>query len=152
MLKKYVVFLFIVSALSHFIYPHCQVPCGIYHDPMRISMMEEDLETITKAMQEIKAHSKETQDPQTLNQLVRWINEKERSCGNIQTNASAYFLTQRVKPAKKESAEYSKYVAQTTSLQQIIFYAMKCKQSVDENNLTSLKDAITHFQKAYFNP
>ncbi len=29
---------------------HCQVPCGIYGDKMRVDMMMEDLATIEKAM------------------------------------------------------------------------------------------------------
>ena len=29
---------------------HCQVPCGIFDDPMRVAMLKEDTATITKAM------------------------------------------------------------------------------------------------------
>ena len=33
---------------------HCQVPCGVYTDEMRFGMIEEDLQTIEKAMKDMK--------------------------------------------------------------------------------------------------
>ena len=39
----------IASALSH-----CQIPCGIYGDSMRFSMMREDCDTLEKSMNQIK--------------------------------------------------------------------------------------------------
>ena len=33
---------------------HCQVPCGIYDDTLRIVQIKEDFKTIRKAMDQIK--------------------------------------------------------------------------------------------------
>ena len=32
---------------------HCEIPCGIYDDAMRVKMIREDLDTIEKSMNEI---------------------------------------------------------------------------------------------------
>ena len=36
---------FVSQALAH-----CQIPCGVYTDEMRFTMLEEDFQTIEKAM------------------------------------------------------------------------------------------------------
>ena len=43
-------FAFILFAFSVELYAHCQVPCGIYDDAVRIVQIEEDITTIRKAM------------------------------------------------------------------------------------------------------
>ena len=37
------------------IFAHCQVPCGIYDDDLRVRQMFEDLTTIDKAIDEIQS-------------------------------------------------------------------------------------------------
>ena len=37
---------------------HCQIPCGIYHDQMVIKGLEEDIETLTKSVNEINTNAK----------------------------------------------------------------------------------------------
>ena len=60
-------------------FAHCQIPCGIYSDAMQIVQIQEDLETIEKAMDMINSLS-EKSDPQALNQIGRWITAKEQAC------------------------------------------------------------------------
>ena len=76
--------LFLVTILYHIcLFAHCQIPCGIYSDAMQIIQIQEDLSTIEKAMEMINSFS-EKSDPQTLNQIVRWISSKEEHAQNIQ--------------------------------------------------------------------
>ena len=68
--------------------PHCQVPCGIFGDKLRIDLMLEDVATIEKAMRLIDEISKE--DSPNYNQLVRWITTKEEHAQKIQDQVATY--------------------------------------------------------------
>ena len=98
-MKKYLILLTLLLNIG-LLYPHCQVPCGVYDDAIRIVTIKEDFATISKAMVEIKTLSAKN-DPQSLNQLNRWIVTKEEHATNIQKVVSDYFLTQRVKSKNK---------------------------------------------------
>lgn len=128
---------------------HCEVPCGIYHDELRIEMIKEHIQTIEKAMNQIN----EIENSKTINynQLVRWVNTKEKHAELIQEIADQYFLTQRVKfadPSEKE--KYTKYIEQLTYLHQLIVYSMKTKQSTDLKQVDNLRNALAKFEEAYF--
>ena len=127
---------------------HCQVPCGIYNDAARIIQIQEDFSTIQKAMTKIKELSQQ-QDATSMNQLTRWIMTKEEHASKIQKVVSNYFLTQRIK-AKTESSEFDTYVKQTTTLHQILVSAMKCKQTIDEQNVKLGINLIDQFVEQYF--
>ena len=51
-------------------------------------------------------------------------------------------------PSDKE--KYEKYIAQLTSMHQLIVYAMKSKQTTDVANVDMMKTALTDFENAYF--
>ena len=128
---------------------HCEVPCGIYTDELRIELIKEHIQTIEKAMNQIA--ELQAADQVNYNQLVRWVNTKEQHANLIQEVAEQYFLHQRVKfadPADKE--KYDKYIAQLTSLHQLIVYAMKSKQCIDVGNIEKMKEALTAFEESYF--
>jgi len=128
---------------------HCEVPCGIYHDELRVELLKEHFQTIEKAMKQIE----EIQSADTINynQLVRWINTKEEHANLIQEIAEQYFLTQRVKFADpSEGEKYEKYITQLTSMHQIIVYAMKSKQTTDVANVEAMSKALTTFEDSYF--
>ena len=127
---------------------HCQVPCGIYNDAARIIQIHEDFSTIQKAMTKIKELSQQ-QDATSMNQLTRWIITKEDHASKIQKVISDYFLTQRIK-AKTESSQYNTYVKQTTTLHQILVSAMKCKQTIDKQNVILGINLIDQFVERYF--
>ena len=127
---------------------HCQVPCGIYNDAARIIQIQEDFSTIQKAMTKIKELSQQ-QDATSMNQLTRWIMTKEDHASKIQKVVSDYFLTQRIK-AKTEGSEFDTYVKQTTTLHQILVSAMKCKQTVDKQNVILGINLIDQFVERYF--
>ncbi len=76
---------------------HCQIPCGIYDDELRVQLIEEHITTIEKSMNQIIAIPKTA--PIDYNQLVRWVNNKETHATEIQDIVTAYFMAQRIKPA-----------------------------------------------------
>ena len=127
---------------------HCQMPCGIYNDAARIIQIQEDFSTIKKAMTKIKELS-EQQDATSMNQLTRWIMTKDEHASKIQKVVSDYFLIQRIK-AKTQGSEYNTYVKQTTTLHQILVSAMKCKQTIDEQNVKLGINLIDQFVEGYF--
>lgn len=134
-------FLLCIGACST-AFAHCQMPCGIYNDQMRVKMIEEDAITIEKAMKQITYLSK--QSPINYNQLVRWVTTKEAHATKIQEVASQYFMTQRI------ALNADKYNAKLAALHQIMVYAMKCKQTTDPENVDKLRSAIHAFSTLYF--
>ena len=121
---------------------HCEIPCGIYDDHLRIHLIEEDATTIEKAMKQIVALGKES--PINYNQLVRWISNKEEHATRIQHTVSQYFMTQRIKP------DQEKYTEKLTVLHQLLVAAMKCKQTVDLNQVATLRSLLKKFETLYF--
>ena len=76
---------------------HCQVPCGIYDDEARFTLMLEDVATIEKAMIQIQALGEA--EATNWNQLVRWVETKELHADQLSETIHAYFLAQRIKAA-----------------------------------------------------
>ena len=128
---------------------HCEIPCGIYADSIRIVLIEEHITTIEKSMMMIKKlEAAETID---YNQLVRWVVNKEEHAKKIQDIVAQYFMHQRIKPVDETDKEhYEKYIEQLTSLHQISIYAMKAKQSTDEVYIKKLSETVHRFEHAYF--
>ncbi|MEM7791775.1 MAG: superoxide dismutase [Ni], partial [Verrucomicrobiota bacterium] len=100
MKNLYSVFLIVVALaapkLSH---AHCQVPCGIYDDDARVTAMLEDAATVAKACKMIAELEGKT-DPQSMQQVVRWVSNKESHAQKIIITMADYYLTQRVKPSQ----------------------------------------------------
>ena len=115
---------------------HCQVPCGIYNDQMRIHLMEEHVTTIEKAMKQIEAD-------EVRNQSVRWVMNKDKHADELTDIATYYFLAQRIKPGM------DRYDENLKTLHQIMIYSMKCKQTTDLANVEKLKELIHHFEHSY---
>ena len=136
--------LFLVTILYHIcLFAHCQIPCGIYSDAMQIIQIQEDLSTIEKGMKMINSLS-EKSDPQSFNQLNRWIASKEKHAQNIQDIISEYFLTQRIKQSSKN------YENKLITLHQLLISVMKCKQNVNEENVRKSNELLDNFSKLYF--
>jgi nickel superoxide dismutase len=132
------------------IHAHCQVPCGIYDDAVRIIQIREHVTTIEKAMKQIEQLASDKSSAQNMNQLIRWINTKEEHATFIQSTMANYFLAQRIKPKKKDEAGRQQYVDQTLLLQQIIVAAMKCKQTVDKIEPELVSTLLNQFVELYF--
>jgi nickel superoxide dismutase len=115
---------------STILFAHCEVPCGIYDDEMRFTMLREDIQTIDKAMQQISALS--TEATPNWNQIVRWVMTKETHADKISETVTEYFLKQRI------------------MLHKIMVTSMKCKQTLDLENVKALNKLVDDFYKAYF--
>ncbi len=132
-------------------FSHCEIPYGIYNDELRIEQIEEAILTIEKSINAIKELSKSTKDPLAINQLVRWIDNKDKHATKIQHIVWEYFFTQRVKPVGLNDKErYKKYLKELELLNKISFYAMKVKQSVDLETVDKLRETLEEFEKVYF--
>ena len=148
-LLSLIFFLTLIILSQSAIFSHCEVPCGIYNDEMRFTMILEHIQTIEKAMQQVIQLSEES--PQNMNQVVRWIMNKEKHADEIQHIISQYFLTQRIKGADAEDTVAAKnYVKKLTLCHQILVFAMKCKQTTDLDILKKLTSSVGEFKKVYF--
>jgi nickel superoxide dismutase len=128
---------------------HCEIPCGIYGDMMRIALLQEDITTVEKSMKQVQELSK---DPSAnANQLVRWVNNKEEHCNKIQHTVTQYFMTQRVKPvASSDTNGHKAYLAKLASLHGMLIHAMKVKQTTDLSHVESLRGLVDEFSELYF--
>jgi nickel superoxide dismutase len=133
-------FLFLFSAG---LYAHCEIPCGIYDDEMRVEMISEHIRTIEKSMTSINELEKAGLSHHS-NQLVRWIMNKEEHANQLQEIVAQYFMTQRIKFDTKE------YEKKLNVLHHMLVYAMKCKQTTDMENVEALKKLVEEFRALYF--
>ncbi len=128
---------------------HCEIPCGIYDDQMRIKMIEEDITTIEKSMDQIEKLSKKKN--KNMNQIVRWIINKENHCDYLGDIVTQYFMAQRINPVDaSDSDEYKKYIENITLLHKMLYHATKAKQSTDQRYVKALRTLLKSFEKAYF--
>ncbi len=134
---------------SSVVYSHCQLPCGIYDDDMRFSMMAEHITTIEKSMNMINQLSSEGKP--NMNQIVRWVQNKETHADDLSNIVTYYFMAQRIKPVEKTDPNaYEKYVSKLTLLHQILVTSMKAKQTTDLSETKQLTDLLAQFKKAYY--
>jgi len=130
-------------------FAHCEIPCGIYDDEMRIAMIAEHITTIEKSMSQIEELSK--QETRDFNQIVRWVKNKEDHANELQHIVAQYFMTQRLKPADMEAKDaYTAYMQKLTLLHQMLYYTMKAKQTTDKSNVEKLRSLLSEFRTAYF--
>lgn len=132
-------FLFLIAATAS---SHCEIPCGIYDDHMRITMLQEHITTIEKSMGMII----DLEKGENSNQLVRWVMNKESHAEKFQEIVTQYFFTQRIKPDEKD------YTAKLSMLHQMLVFSMKCKQTTDLNHVAKLRSLVSDFEKLYFAP
>jgi len=130
-------------------YSHCQIPCGIYGDKTRFDMIAENITTIEKSMRQITQLSKEAQPD--MNQLVRWVQNKEKHADDTSHILTYYFMAQRVKPADKtDTKAYNEYVKKLVLLHEMLISSMKAKQTTDLSHVEKLKTLLAEFNDAYF--
>ncbi len=128
---------------------HCQVPCGIYGDHMRFEMFREHIATLEKSMNQINELSKNANS--NVNQLVRWVNNKDHHADEFTNIVTYYFLAQRIKiKDPQNTTEFSDYQNKVTLLHQMMVFAMQCKQTTDLKNVEELKSLVNQFEDIYF--
>ena len=129
---------------------HCQIPCGIYDDELRVQLIEEHITTVEKSMNQIIALG--AAEKVDYNQLVRWVGNKETHAQKIQDIVTAYFMAQRIKPPTDhgDEAAVNEYMHKLALLHAIQVHAMKAKQGTDLEEVATLRDLVGKFRKAYF--
>ena len=126
---------------------HCQIPCGIYDDETRFTLLAENITTIEKSISQINELSAAAD--KNYNQIVRWVTNKDDHAQQFQDVVSAYFLAQRIKPVEPTDTAFAAYQKQITLLHQMLVYAMKCKQSTDTANPAKLSELLGQFRALY---
>jgi hypothetical protein len=130
---------------------HCQVPCGIFHDPKLVVELKEASGTIKKAMVQINELSG-VQNAQNINQMTRWIMTKEEHAAKIITQITEYCLCQRMKPIGDPKSPFMSEADYTAALQAhhvVMTAAVRAKQTVDPANADALDAAIECCSKMY---
>lgn len=150
-MKKYILIVVMLAsfALPSLVSAHCEIPCGIYGDKMRIDMIQEHITTIEKSMNRII--TLENSDPINYNQLVRWINNKEHHANLLQEIVTQYFMTQRIELFDgSDKIALEKYESELALLHQMLVYAMKTKQTTNLKNCEKLRELVDDFYNIYF--
>ena len=130
-------------------YSHCQIPCGIYDDEARFNTMAEHIKTIEKSMKLIESLS--AQEKPNMNQIVRWVNNKEVHADEMSNIITYYFMAQRIKiPPEGDTKAHSAYVKNLTLLHEMLVYTMKAKQTTDTANVEKLKSLLNQFHESYY--
>ena len=141
--------LLMAVVLGSLAYSHCQIPCGIYGDEGRFKELAEHITTIEKSMNQIKLLSAE-KNP-NMNQVVRWVNNKDDHADELSEIVTYYFMAQRVKlPAAGDVKAQKVYVKKLTLLHEMLVYSMKAKQTTDLENVEKLEQSLKKFHDVYF--
>ena len=129
---------------------HCQIPCGIYDDMMRIRMLHEHVTTIDKSVRLIGELAGK-HGAADINQIVRWVENKDQHADALAEIVVEYFLQQRVKaPQGDDQAARTRYLEQLQALHGLLVSSMKAKQTVDPEIAAVLTGQIERFSAAYF--
>lgn len=129
-----------ILVLSSFqVKAHCEIPCGIYDDDLRLHLLSEHITTIEKSMKKIIQLQKKPKA--TSNQQVRWIMNKENHADEIQEIVTQYFLTQRIKPNQPM------YTEKLVVLHKMLIRSMKTKQTVDLEQIDILRELLDNFKQ-----
>lgn len=142
MKKTMTLLTFALLAINAQVWAHCQVPCGVFTDEMRFSILEEDFQTIEKAMVQIKALSGAEQPD--LAKITRWTITKEDHANKVQKIVTEYFMAQRIKLDTKD------YEAKIRTLHAMLISAMKAKQTLDTARVDDLRKLTKEFHGLYF--
>ena len=145
--KSLVLLALVVLVLPGISYSHCQIPCGIYDDEARFKLLEEHVTTIEKSMKMINELSSSKE--QNMNQLVRWINNKEEHAVMFSEIITDYFMAQRVVELDPKVNGYEGYVKKISLLHHMLRVAMKCKQTADTVNTAKLSELVKEFKGLY---
>ncbi len=140
--------LLLAVSICSVVYSHCQIPCGIYDDSMRFDMMAEHIRTIEKSMKEIAGLSGQTNS--NMNQIVRWVNNRDTHADALSEIITYYFLAQRVKPVEQaETGAHENYLLKLELLHKMLVSSMKCKQTTDLQHIEKLKSLLAGFKTIY---
>ena len=139
----------VLAASATVLYSHCQIPCGIYGDNARFDMIAENITTIEKSMNQINELS--AQKNHSPNQIVRWVQNKEKHADDTSHLITYYFMAQRLKPVAKDAGPAHKaYIRKLTLLHEMLVGCMKAKQTTDLAHVEKLRSLLAEFKTACF--
>ncbi len=150
-MKRKISFLLLILTMSVYtnLNAHCEIPCGIYNDLLRIELISEHITTIEKSMNEINRLSKEKEV--NYNQIVRWVNAKEEHANKIRRIMVKYFMTQRIKIKKaNDKKAFDTYIKQLTLAHKMLVLVMKSKQTTDTKYTKEMRTTLKQFSESYF--
>ncbi len=143
-MKQVVGGVMVALAVAALALAHCQIPCGIYGDDTRFTLMREHVTTIEKSMRQIEHTGADG------NQGVRWVLNKEAHAAELAEIVTYYFMAQRVTPVgSDDEAARATYVRQITLLHEMLIQSMKAKQSTDTAVCDTLRVLVDQFEKLY---
>jgi len=149
MIRSLILTLIMIFSFQGIVQAHCQIPCGIYDDPLRVKLIREHFQTVEKSMKMIKELS--SADEKDFNQLVRWVNNKDEHADKISDIVTYYFMAQRIHlPDEKHPGEAEEYTEMLTALHEILFYSMKMKQTTDLDYIEKARASLDSFEDIYF--
>ena len=140
--KKIIMIMMFLALTAINLSSHCEIPCGIYEDSLRIKMIREHITTIEKSMNQIIKLDKG--EVLNYNQLVRWVMNKEEHALKLQEIVTRYFMTQRIKTVTDN------YEKKLSTLHKLLVYSMKSKQTTDLKNIEKLRLLTDQFEGFYF--
>ncbi|CRX38152.1 superoxide dismutase [Ni] [Estrella lausannensis] len=120
---------------------HCQMPCGIYHDDMVYDLIDQYVETMHKAISELKMIKFDT--VQDKNQFIRWIMQKEKMSDDVSDLIMKYFLQQKIKPDEQDTAE------KVVSAHKLLFLAVCMKQVPELKTLYEFMEEWKKFKHMF---
>ena len=88
-------------------------------------------------------------DAQSANQLARWVANKEEHANRIQHVVTQYFMTQRLKEVEEGDEAMAAYTEQLVLLHKLLRGAMKCKQTVEVEEVEKMRTLLHEFKHAY---
>jgi len=128
---------------------HCQIPCGIYDDEARALLLEEHIDTLDKSMATIAELA--AADHPDLNQISRWVANKDHHADELVEIVTYYFMSQRLKPGDLlDETKKDRYIEQLTLLHEMMVHAMKAKQTTDRQHVEALRELLGTFEISYF--
>lgn len=129
-------------------YSHCQIPCGIFDDEARFKEIGEHITTIEKSIKMLDLLTAE--EKPNMNQVVRWVNNKDHHADELSEIVTYYFMAQRIKlPPDGDVKAHAEYVKKLSLLHEMLVYSMKAKQTDDVDNVVKLRASLAKFHEAY---
>ena len=137
-----------VGSLFESIFSHCQIPCGIYDDKVRFTLLQENITTLEKSIKQIGELSMESQ--KNMNQIVRWTLNKDEQADEFAHVVLYYFLQQRVKPVEEtDKKKYETYTRELMLLHRLLVHAVGIKQTTEAFHIDNLKRYLGEYEKIY---
>lgn len=114
------------------------MPCGIYHDEMVYTQIDQYAETMYKAVAVLNDLHQD--DVKEKNDFVRWVMQKETASDEIAGVICRYFLMQKIKPNEEDTAK------KLVEAHKLLFGIVQIKQNTDIKFVEAFTDDWEKFK------